>query len=164
MACHHEAMSNPYTVTRAIRINASAERVHDMINDFRQWEGWSPWEGLDPDMDRSYLGPEAGVGAGYAWSGNRKAGKGSMRITADQPRQIDLELHFDRPFPADNQLVFVLTDESGSTAVEWRMHGQLNTLMALISRIKSMDSMVGPDFERGLRQLKALAESRPADS
>lgn len=153
-------MSKPYTVTRTVTVNAPRERVRALVNDFHAWPTWSPWEGMDPAMRRTYTGPDAGVGATYAWEGNRKAGKGSMTITADGPDQVDIDLHFDKPFPADNRIELVLTPRGATaTDVEWRMHGEISGAMRVFSLVKSMDSLVGPDFEKGLATLKRVAES-----
>ena len=46
-----------------------------------------------------------------------------------------------------------------STAVEWRMNGELSGIMRLFSIVKSMDSLIGPDFEKGLARLKRVAEA-----
>jgi hypothetical protein len=35
----------------------------------------SPWEQLDPNMQKAFEGPAAGVGQSYEWSG-RKVGRG----------------------------------------------------------------------------------------
>jgi len=35
------------------------------IVDFHRWTAWSPWEDLDPDLQRSYSGPDAGTGSVY---------------------------------------------------------------------------------------------------
>ena len=43
--------------------------------------------------------------------------------------------------------------------VDWRMHGELSGAMRLLSLVKSMDSLVGPDVEKGLARLKRVAES-----
>ena len=54
----------------------------------------------------------------------------------------------------------VLTSPAGDrTRVDWVMHGELNPLMRAFSFFKSMDSMMGPDFERGLAQLKRVTEA-----
>lgn len=45
------------------------------------------------------------------------------------------------------------------TVVEWRLHGELSGMTRLFSLVKSMDSLVGPDFEQGLGRLKRLAEA-----
>lgn len=126
---------------------------------------WSPWEDVDPDMRRTYGGADAGVGATYAWDGNRQAGAGSMVISDETPTSVDIDLTFTRPFRASNRLEFVLTPGStrgsagaeraagAATAVEWRMHGELNPLMRLVQLVRPMDRMVGPDFEKGLARL-----------
>lgn len=153
-------MATPYTVVRTTTIDAPAERIHGYVRDFHEWTRWSPWEGLDPQMRRTYSGPDAGVGAGYAWEGNRKAGKGAMAITGDSEQQVEVDLRFDKPFRAHNRLELVLTPTGeASTVVEWRMFGELSGLTRAFSMVKSMDSLVGPDFEKGLARLKRLAES-----
>lgn len=153
-------MSKPYTVVRTITIDAPSERVRALVNDFHLWPKWSPWEDIDPQMRRTYSGADAGVGAGYAWEGNRKAGKGSMTVTGDTPQQVDIDLHFEKPFAAHNRIELLLAPRGeASTAVEWRMHGELSGVMRVFSLVKSMDSMIGPDFEKGLAQLKRAAES-----
>lgn len=157
-------MGKPYRVTRTATVAAPPERVRSLLNDFHEWADWSPWEDVDPDMRRTHSGPPSGVGAHYAWEGNRKAGKGTMTITRDEPQQVVLDLHFDKPFPADNTIGFTLTPTAGgeSTVVEWAMDGELSPVMRVFSLVKSMDSLVGGDFERGLTRLKRVAETAPS--
>jgi hypothetical protein len=153
-------MAKPYTVTRSSTIDAPVERVHAPVADFHEWPKWSPWEDLDPQMRRTYSGPEAGTGATYSWEGNKKAGAGDMTITADTPQQVDIALNFLKPFPARNRIELVLTPAGdAATTVEWRMHGELSGVIRLFSVVKSMDSLVGPDFEKGLARLKRVAEA-----
>ena len=153
-------MATPYTVVRTTTIDAPLETVHALVRDFHHWERWSPWEDIDPGMKRTYSGADAGVGAHYAWDGNRKAGKGSMTITGDRPEQVDIDLHFDKPFKAENRIALALTPTGErSTAVEWRLTGELSGLTKLFSLVKPMDSLVGPDFEKGLARLKRVAEA-----
>jgi hypothetical protein len=153
-------MAKPYTVTRSTTIAAPAERVHALVSDFHEWQQWSPWEDLDPEMRRTYSGADAGVGASYSWEGNRKAGKGDMTITGDAPEQVDVALHFEKPFEQRNRFAFRLTPVGDtSTTVGWRMDGSLSGFMRLFSIVKSMDSLVGPDFEKGLARLRQVAEA-----
>jgi hypothetical protein len=153
-------MAKPFTVVRATTIEAPAERVRALVHDFRAWPQWSPWEDLDPNLRRTYSGPDTGVGAHYTWQGNRRAGKGSMTITGDSPEQVDVDLRFEKPFPAENHIELVLTPtKPDSTVVEWRMHGELGGVMRVFSLVRSMDAMVGPDFEKGLSSLKRVAEA-----
>lgn len=148
-----------FAVARSTHVAADPARVHDLINDFRRWQGWSPWEGVDPDLHREYSGAVSGVGAHYAWSGNRKAGRGSMEIVSSNPQEIGIALSFLKPFKADNQISFTMQPADGGTDVEWRMTGHQTGLAAIFGKLVPMDRLVGGDFEKGLAQLKALAES-----
>ena len=149
-----------YTVTREATIAAPPERIYPELVDFRRWRAWSPWEDLDPELQRTYSGPEAGVGSHYAWSGNRKAGKGSMEITrAEEPSAVHIDLTFEKPFKARNRTSFALVPAGeGASRVTWTMTGQKTLMTKLMGIFKSMDSLVGPDFEKGLARLKATAE------
>jgi hypothetical protein len=148
-----------FHISRSTEIAAPPERIHALLNDFHEWQKWSPWEDLDPAMSRDYSGPESGVGATYAWEGNRKAGSGKMRILESEPTHVAVDLEFAAPMRAHNRVDFTLTPAGANTGVEWVMTGPQNTVMRLMSRFWSMDKMVGPDFERGLAQLKRVAES-----
>jgi uncharacterized protein YndB with AHSA1/START domain len=148
-----------YEVVRTTTIAAPAAAVHALIADFRQWTRWSPWEELDPDLRRTYSGADQGVGAVYAWSGNRKAGEGRMEITDDTPpERVVIALDFIKPFKSSNTTTFELGGDEGSTAVTWRMVGPKTLMTKLMGIFKSMDKMIGPDFEKGLARLKAAAE------
>ena len=147
-----------YEVSRATSIDADPTVVHALINDFHEWPKWSPWEDLDPDLKRTYSGPDSGVGAHYAWKGNRKAGEGSMVITSATPLEIDLKLDFLKPFSASNQVQFILTPVDGATKVAWQMEGEQKGFWGLVGRFMNMDKLVGKDFEKGLAKLKSAAE------
>jgi uncharacterized protein YndB with AHSA1/START domain len=149
-----------FEVVRRTTIAAPPERVHSLIDDFHAWRQWSPWEDVDPALRREYSGAESGVGARYAWEGNRKAGKGSMEIVGSAPERIDVRLSFEKPWKAANDVAFTLAPTSGqATEVTWRMTGTNTGFAALFSKVFSMDRMVGNDFEKGLARMKAAAES-----
>jgi hypothetical protein len=148
-----------FEVARSTTIAADPARVHGLINDFHQWTVWSPWEELDPELSRDYSGPDSGVGARYAWQGNRKAGQGSMEITGSTPERIDLRLLFLKPWKADNRVDFTLTPVGDAgTQVTWRMTGEHKGLGVLLSKVVNMDRLIGKDFDKGLARLKAAAE------
>lgn len=149
----------PFTIVRSARIDAPADRIHSLIDDFRRWQQWSPWEGLDPDLQRTYSGATSGVGAHYAWQGNAKAGAGSMEITSSTPDRVEVALTFTKPWKASNRVVLTLTPSQVGTEVTWTMHGENRGLAALFARFMNMDALLGKDFEKGLSQLKAAAEA-----
>lgn len=148
----------PYEVQRSAVIPAGVETVHALINSFHRWTAWSPWEDVDPALQRTYSGPDTGPGAHYAWTGNRKAGRGSMTINESAPQRIDLVVDFEKPFKAHNPTSFLLEPVDGGTKVTWLMTGEHKGLAALVFRFMSMDKMIGPDFEKGLTRLSAAAQ------
>jgi hypothetical protein len=133
--------------------------VHGLVNDFHEWPAWSPWEDVDPALQRTYSGPDSGVGAHYAWSGNRKAGSGSMEITSSTPQEIDLRLSFLKPWKATNEVSFTIVPVGEGTEVTWRMRGEQKGAAAIFGKVFNMDKLLGKDFEKGLARLKATAET-----
>ena len=152
--------NNTFTVTRSAAIDAPAERIYPHLADFHAWAAWSPWEEVDPHLQRTYSGAETGAGARYAWSGNRQAGQGSMEIVrADEPRSLDIDLVFEKPFRSRNETRFTLDDAGdGRTDVTWTMTGPLTRMTRLMGIFVSMDKLVGKDFEKGLERLRTLTE------
>lgn len=146
-----------FSLTRETGIDARPQTVHALIDAFPAWQTWSPWEDVDPHLRRTYSGPASGVGSRYEWSGNRQAGSGSMEIVGSTPEQIDITLHFLKPFKATNRTTFRLTPQGTGTKVAWTMSGQRNPLMSLMGAL-FFDRAIGKDFERGLAALKARAE------
>ena len=110
-------------------------------------------------MQRSYSGADSGVGAGYAWAGNRKAGEGKMEITeAVEPSNVQNALDFLKPFKSSSTTTFNLKPQGETTEVTWTMTGPKTLMTRVMGVFKSMDNMVGPDFEKGLTQLKGATE------
>jgi len=148
-----------FSVERRIVMNAPPERVFAQINDFHAWEAWSPWAKLDPAMQVTYSGAAQGVGAVYEWRGNSDVGEGRMAIkSATAPSEVMIALDFLTPFESHNVTTFMLTPTESGTEVIWTMKGNAEYVTKLMTMFASMDKMVGPDFSRGLKQLKAVVE------
>jgi uncharacterized protein YndB with AHSA1/START domain len=149
-----------YTVVRSASVDAPPHRVYEQVADFRNWPHWSPWEDLDPDLKRTYSGAEAGTGAVYEWSGNRKAGQGRMEVLeAVDPSKVRIDLQFLKPFKARNETTFDIVGEGDGSRVTWTMHGRRTPALKVMGIFRSMDKMIGPDFEKGLSRLKATTET-----
>src|SRR5689334_585314 len=91
------AMTRPdrFRIARQATINAPRERVFALIQDFHRWRDWSPWENIDPNLERIYSGPERGVGAAYEWKGNKNVGRGRMEVReADVAGKVLINLNF----------------------------------------------------------------------
>jgi uncharacterized protein YndB with AHSA1/START domain len=148
-----------FRVERSATIDAPSERIFPLINDFHEWEKWSPYERLDPTMKRTFSGSSLGKGAIYGWEGNGKAGAGRMEIEdSAAPSKVSIKLDFTRPFRASNHVAFTLLQEGNSTDVTWAMEGSSPFMAKLMGLFINMDRMIGKDFERGLANLKAVTE------
>ena len=158
-------MPTPYIVERSVIVDARAERLYREIADFRRWTAWSPWEGLDPDLQRTYSGPDTGLGSTYVWAGNRKAGVGRMEITdVVDASKVKIALAFLKPFKSSSTTSFDLSPDGDKTRVTWTMTGPRTLMIRVMGLFKSMDKMIGPDFEKGLERLKAVAEGPESTS
>ncbi len=146
-----------FSLSRSTTVAASPEAVHGKLDDFRRWPEWSPWEGLDPELQRTYTGPASGVGSAYHWKGNSKAGEGIMEITESTPARVAVDLEFRKPFKATNVTTFDLVPTGSGTDVTWTMTGRRNPVMSLMGRLY-FDKLIGKDFEKGLARLKVAAE------
>jgi hypothetical protein len=55
-----------YRISRSATVAAPASDVFAQVNDFHNWEAWSPWVKLDPTAKVAFEGPAAGQGAVFA--------------------------------------------------------------------------------------------------
>jgi uncharacterized protein YndB with AHSA1/START domain len=148
-----------FGVRRSTTIKAPPARIIALINDFRSWSSWSPWEQLDPNMKRSFAGPPNGKGAVYSWEGNKDVGAGRMEITdMSAPARVVIKLDFLKPLEAHNTTEFTLQPQGELTTVTWNMTGPMPFVSKIMSVFMSMDAMIGKDFEKGLANMKAVAE------
>jgi hypothetical protein len=147
-----------FRVQRSASIKAPPEKIAAVLSDFHAWQGWSPWEKMDPAMKRSYSGAEKGKGAAYAWEGNGKVGQGRMEIIDAAPSRVALDLDFVKPFEGHNKVVFTLAPQGDATEVNWAMQGPMPYVSKVISVFCDMDGMIGKEFENGLANLKTLTE------
>lgn len=152
--------ASSYTIRRSAVIEAPPQSVYEQIADFHNWTEWSPWEGLDPNMERSYSGAPSGEGSTYGWSGNKKAGQGKMEILeAEAPSHLLIDLVFEKPWKSHSVTEFTIDRTGSGSEVTWSMTGPMTLVTRVMGVFKSMDSMLGPDFEKGLAKLKANLEA-----
>lgn len=151
-------LPSAFAVRRSVEINASADRIYDLVVEPRQWTKWSAWSRRDPQMRITYFGPPFGMGARWSWE-SASQGNGSMRITHVVPRE---RVEYELTLPAFNlRSLGVFTLErgaTGATRVTWSNSGDVggNPLKHYVAA--AMDHMMGPDLEQGLANLKSVAE------
>ena len=151
-------------VERSAVVAAPAATVFTVLNGFHQFGKWAPWPELDPNMKTTFDGPDAGVGAKYAWSGNDQVGTGSQEIVESRPFSlVKSKLVFGGFEGADDFATFALTPEGQGTRVVWSFDGdnKYNVLSRYFGLM--MDAFIGPDYEKGLAKLKTFVEGLPHD-
>jgi carbon monoxide dehydrogenase subunit G len=152
--------SDELNVSRSTAMAAPPAAVFKVVNDFRQWDAWSPWSKLDPAMTESFEGPAEGVGAVYRWSGNSQVGEGTSRIVESRPPElVRMRLEFVRPMAGTNDVQFTFAPEGAGTRVTWSMQGKKPYLGKLMGMFIDCEKMCGDQFTEGLTSLKGLVES-----
>lgn len=150
------------SVTRSIVIERPQATVFAVLNGYRHFASWSPWAQLDPAMKTTIEGPMSGVGARYSWTSEQGAeGSGSQEIVASvPPERIEVKLEFSG-MGSKNLARYNLQPEGDGTRVIWTLESEFGA--SLLGRWFGLmlDGMVGPDYERGLVQLKAHVETLP---
>ena len=151
-----ELLPGTYQVKRSVVIQAERERIHTLVGDLTAWPQWSPWLEGDPTI-KTTLGPKtSGVGAHQSWTSKR--GPGELTFTESSVAGgIVYDMSFDQGrFRSQGALRYA--DASPGVRVTWTMTGDNAGSLFGGYLALAMESMVGPDFERGLEKLKAAAE------
>lgn len=147
-------------VERTTDINAPVEKVFAFVNNFREFNKWSPWAKLDPDTQYTFTGPDSGVGAMMSWqSTDANVGSGSQRIVKSEPnKHVGVSLNFSDQGVATAS--YDLASHDSKTRITWGFDMDLGSNP--ISRYFGLffDGMIGSDYDRGLMALKTLAESQ----
>jgi len=154
-------LPSSFAVERTVEIKAPARTIYDYIVEPKQWTKWTVWSKRDPDMRITYSGPPFGMGAKWSWV-SKSEGTGSMQLTRVEPdKRVEYSLFFPE-FGMRSTGAIAIAPAGERTRVTWSTAGDVgpNPLKRYLAVL--MDRMVGPDFEAGLENLKALAESKPA--
>ena len=151
-------LPNAFRVERSISIKAPPEKIFPLINELKTMNEWNPFAKQDPSMKITYSGPASGKGAAHAWTSD-KAGEGRLEITdTAPPSRVNMRLDMIKPMEGHNAIVFALQPQSGGTNVSWAMSGEYNFITKVVGLLFNMDRMIGGEFDKGLADLKAMAE------
>jgi uncharacterized protein YndB with AHSA1/START domain len=145
------------TVSRQAQIKAPPEKVFELVGGFKRFNEWSPWAALDPTTTYTFEGPETGVGSKMLWASNDpNVGKGSQEIAElTPPNRVVSNLDFGEM--GKSQSAWTLEAKDGGTLATWdfrmKADGVLDRWFGLL-----MDRFIGSDYEKGLANVKAIAE------
>lgn len=150
-----------YHVERSIEIEAPIARVQALTNDFSEWPAWSPWLCMEPDAKLEIFGTAGEVDHGYSWQGEL-TGEGKMRTSANEGGLHQMDLTFLKPFKSTAKVALNHVDQGDKTTVTWTMDSALPFFLFFMTG--SIKTMIGMDYERGLKMLKDYAEKGTIDS
>lgn len=147
-------------VSREIEVAATPDALFPFINNSKKSFEWMPWSESDPTVEIEYSGPVEGVGSFSSWKG-KEMGVGTAEVIESIPNQVvKTKLTYTEPFAMSQMAQVSLTPTSRGTIVKWSVSGQSNYFFRLIGIFVSCDKMIGGEFEKGLRKLKMLTESK----
>ena len=147
-----------YSVNRSAVINAPDSVIYKNVSDFNEFLKWNPWSKMEPTAKTVVSGTVSQPGHMYTWEG-KETGQGQMKIkSVELNKSVDMELKFIKPFESLADCRFDITPEGTGQKVTWTMSGDHNIISKWMCVFKSMDKMMGKDFEDGLKNLKEKSE------
>lgn len=152
-------------IERSTTINASPAQVFKLVANFENWKEWDPWFRKDTTQERTYNGKLGDEGYHYTWkSDHKQVGNGKMTILSYEDNvRADYHIGFgesgeDMGFDS----YFKLEEDGEQTKVTWGMVSKSSWPMKIMHYLT--EKFVGPDFDSGLSNLKAAAESMPEEN
>lgn len=150
-----------YAVSRSTTINAPHFVVWKNVSSLEKMNDWEPWSKMDPNITKTYEGEPGTVGSITRWDGDRETvGKGSQQIKMVDPmNRLETKLKFIEPWQDSSDVYIQLNQMEEGVEVTWGFSGQFPFPMNAMLLFMSMDDQIGPDFEKGLADLKEICES-----
>ena len=147
-----------FRVERSATLAASPAALFEQVNDHHKFVTWNPFMKLDPNVKNTFSGPPAGVGSVCSWDGNKDIGAGSCTIIESKPGElVRCRMDWKRPMTGTSTVDFTFKPDGDKTMVTWAMYGKNNFMGKAVSLFMNCDKMCGPQFEKGLADLGAVA-------
>ncbi len=143
-------------VSRSYLIDAPKEQIKKVLMHFQESTSWSPWLVIDPDAKVAFSEHQGEIGSGFSWEGEL-VGAGQMKLLHADLNDIEMKIHFLKPFKSTAKSIFTLEEHEGQTEVLWHMQSKLPWYMFFMT--KKIEQFIGMDYERGLGMLKEYIET-----
>jgi len=154
-----------FHVERSATMAAAPEEVFAQVNDFHNWDRWSPWLKEDPNAKGTHEGPPSGEGAIFRWAGNENVGEGNMKIVESKPyERVRIDLNFLKPMEGTANTEFAIAPAGEQTKVTWSMDGKNSFVGKMFCLFMDMDEMIGGKYEEGLANMKKIVEAPEASN
>lgn len=140
-------------------INAPAEKIFPYLSNFKMGGMWSPYEKIDPNMKKNFIGEPDKVGAVMEFDGNSDAGSGKLEMLKIVPNEsVEIKLTMTKPLFAENLIEYKLTKEETGTRFSWIMSGDGGFMGKLMNTLIDCEKMVADQFSVGIANLKEIIE------
>jgi hypothetical protein len=150
-----------YQVERSIEIGKAPEVVFEQVVDLNNWMKWNPWSEMDPAAKNTFSGGAKQAGATWAWEGE-VIGTGSLTIEKIEPHQrLESKLVFVAPQQGEAKDTWRFEPTANGTKVIWHNTGGLDYPIGRYVGLMIEGSVLGPQFEKGLANLKRVCEALP---
>lgn len=140
-------------VERDMLIEAPVEVVFGQVNDFRNWEDWSPWDKMAPKRTNSYEGPDSGKGQIHRWvSDHRYVRSGIQKIVESKTNQL-VRIQMEFGDGEKRQSTWRFEEVEAGTRVVWAMDTEIG--MSPLGKYSGLllDGRLGAIFEQGLADM-----------
>jgi effector-binding domain-containing protein len=156
LAIYIGVQPNSFEVTRTRTIKAPATVIYENVIDFKNWEAWSSWVEMNPEMKITLAEKTKGLNGSYSWED--KDGVGTMKnIEVDKNKSITQEMQF-ADFPKSDVSWDFKPNNDGSTDVIWKISGKDLPFgfKAFVTFMGGMEKQIGPHYERSLEKLDSI--------
>jgi hypothetical protein len=147
-------------IERSITIKAKPDVIYPYINSLKTWGDWTVWnKKTDSTLQVIYDGPDQGVGSKQTWK-SKNMGDGATIITETrEPSNVKYDLLLqDGDFKTIGNID--LLPAGDSTKVIWSSLSYLGSNVFIKYFGLFMEPIMGPDYEKGLSNLKKLIQDK----
>jgi len=152
-----------FSVNRSIEINQAQAKIFEYISQLENQQEYGVWQKKDPNISIKTSGTDRTVGFISSWDSKvEDVGKGEQEIMKIiDGKLIETEIRFKRPMEVTSQVFLELTEVSeNSCTVSWRFEGESPYPFNILALFMNMDEEIGPDLDKGLKNLKIILESQ----
>ncbi len=140
------------SVTRSIKIIASADKIYAVLGNFNHWKYWSPWLTQEPEAVFN-VSENAKY---YDWEGIR-IGSGNMKVMNEiYLNSVEYDLNFLKPWKFKAKIKFKIKDNRDSCIITWIMDSSIPVFM--FRKRRKMETYIAMNYKRGLEMLKDYIE------
>jgi len=141
-------------------MEAPPNMIYNMVNDFKTWESWSPWQKMDPNAVNTYSEKTSGVGATWSWKGDPKSvGEGTQKIVESiKGEKIRTSLEFGG-FDGLAYSDWNFANDGDKTKVTWTFEGA-QTPFYLRPFNLLMKGSLKKTYKEGLANLEKIIDER----